>query len=301
MRSIFTLSIFSLFLNSVNAQIYDTLNFEVTPLKVGIDSINGCWQIGTPSKIIFDSAYSTNRAIVTDTLNPYPDSTFSTFEISFPVTTFSAFFSLKYTHKYDTEYLKDGGYIQMYDCWTSQWVNLFSGSMVMSCTSPYGGQFNGAPPTTTLFNGEKGYTGNSGGWITDELYFPCMAVRSGGADSIKIRFVFVSDNVTTGHEGWMLDNFVFTDHLGMCSSIDENQLSRNFKSYPNPVNNEITLESTSTEMINTIDILNTQGELLYSSKVQQTNQVKLNLGFLNSGIYLIRLNSNNYNGYFVKE
>ena len=37
-----------------------------------ISNPDNIWQIGVPSKTIFDSAYSLTHAIVTDTLNAYP-------------------------------------------------------------------------------------------------------------------------------------------------------------------------------------------------------------------------------------
>ena len=55
-----------------NAQIWqlsENIYFETTDslLKIDTNLIGNIWQIGTPSKTFFDSAYSVPNAIVTDT------------------------------------------------------------------------------------------------------------------------------------------------------------------------------------------------------------------------------------------
>ena len=52
-----------------------------------IDTVNyhhNIWQIGTPTKTIFNSVYSMPRAIVTDTLNPYLANDTSVFIVKIP-------------------------------------------------------------------------------------------------------------------------------------------------------------------------------------------------------------------------
>ena len=60
---------------------FDDSNLDDTLISFDTSSIN-VWQIGVPNKIIFDTSYSPNRAILTDTINAYPpnDTSVFTFE-----------------------------------------------------------------------------------------------------------------------------------------------------------------------------------------------------------------------------
>src|SRR5690348_13086767 len=79
MRTTTTLSLIALF-TSLQAQTPgDSLYmfFDDASDDLQLDSVYpaGCWQVGTPAKPVFTSAYSPGRALVTDTVAPYPDST----------------------------------------------------------------------------------------------------------------------------------------------------------------------------------------------------------------------------------
>ena len=70
--------------------------------------------------------------------------------------------------------------------------------------------------------------------------------------------------------------------------------------YPNPVSDKLTIETT--ENINTVEVFNLVGALVYSQK-DCTNKVEINTADLQSGIYFIRLTSANLSETrrFVKE
>ena len=61
---------------------WDTIKFESAYEYLNIDTSNqNIWQIGRPSKIFFDSAYSKEKAIVTDSINFYPVNNCSYFNL----------------------------------------------------------------------------------------------------------------------------------------------------------------------------------------------------------------------------
>ena len=85
-----------IFLLTGLSQLHAQLGFEFVALTIdfenGADSIlifsndsasSTHWQIGQPSKVNFDSAYSPTRAIVTDTSNVYLPNTLTYFEVPF--------------------------------------------------------------------------------------------------------------------------------------------------------------------------------------------------------------------------
>jgi hypothetical protein len=70
--------------------------------------------------------------------------------------------------------------------------------------------------------------------------------------------------------------------------------------YPNPVNDKLTIEAQ--EAINTVEIYNLMGALVYSQK-DCGNKVEIHTADLHSGIYFIRMTSNKVSETrrFVKE
>src|SRR5665648_544964 len=64
-----------------------SINFEDPSVfnKIFIDTIsnpNNIWQIGEPSKLLFNSAFSPTHAIITDSLDPYTINDTSSFIIT---------------------------------------------------------------------------------------------------------------------------------------------------------------------------------------------------------------------------
>ncbi len=109
--------------SKINAQILpflgiyniDSCKFESACKYVSFSSdSNNIWQLGKPNKVFFDSAYSGTNAIITDTINSYSVTNHSYFDIKIPS---NSWFQLgnriiSFKHKFDTDSLKDGGYIE---------------------------------------------------------------------------------------------------------------------------------------------------------------------------------------------
>lgn len=280
---------------------WDTITFETENSYISIDtSSQNIWQIGTPSKIIFDSAFSVNKAIVTDTLNNYPTNNYSYFDLRLgyfncpDYISHSTFFEIK--HKFDTDTLKDGGYISVSHDNGQNWFNIIKDTSYLHCESPNSNNMfvEGLySPTDTLFNGEYGFSGNSNGWINTKFSWFDWPVKNAQyiGDTIIIRFHFISDNIETNQEGWMIDNIrLYAVDLG--SNI-ETQNTINFEIYPNPMQEKSTIQLSNYQNA-TICLYDVQGR-----KVQQTNYcnnlpIIINRNELKAGLYFVKIRSDNY-------
>jgi len=109
----------------------ETITFEYSYPYLEVDTSNqNIWQIGTPNKAFFDSAYSAKNAIITDTVNYYPIDNISYFDLLIGAFNFNDLYPwniyVGIKHKYDTDTLKDGGFITIsYDNRTT-WMNIIN-------------------------------------------------------------------------------------------------------------------------------------------------------------------------------
>ncbi len=279
---------------------WDTITFETENLYIDIDtSSQNIWQIGTPSKTFFDSAFSANNAIVTDTLNNYPINNHSYFDLRLgyfncpDYISHSTFFEIK--HKFDTDTLKDGGYISVSHDNGQSWSNIINDTSYLHCESPNANNMfveELYSPTDTLFNGEFGFSGNSNGWINTRFSWfdwPVKNVQYVG-DTIIIRFHFISDDIETNQEGWMIDNIrLYAVDLG---DKIETQNIVDFEIFPNPMLDKSTIQLSNYQNT-TICMYDMQGR-----KVQQTNfcnnqPIVLNKNKLKAGLYFVKIISDN--------
>jgi hypothetical protein len=207
---------------AVNAQfINDFITFETPDSLVRIDTAlaGNIWQIGQPQKVFFDSAYTVPNAIVTGLVNNYPKGNYSTFTVKITDTSegwipYRA--GVIYVHKFDTDSLHDGGYIEDSYDGGSTWMNIENDPFAL---------FHYYPEQVSdpvIANGNFAYTGRStsaygfaNGWRQDQL----MWCFPGMQHPVYLRFVFFSDTIQTNHEGWMVDNIqVYSD---ICEGINE--------------------------------------------------------------------------------
>lgn len=260
-------------------------NFESNSDTIVIDtSINdNIWQIGKPQKIFFDSAYSGNKVIVTDTINPYPISNYSTFIIRIDTNQF--FLNqertfLTFIHKFDTDSLMDGGYIEVsYD--NSNWINVINDTMPDDFLCPMNFY------SDTIANGEKAFSGKSNGWITSSIQWVWhMGVKMHDPpDSMFLRFVFSSDSIQSNKDGWMIDDI----SIGYISygGVEENESKNDISIYPNPTTGKINLQvSQHFGKIKTLEIYDCIGQL--QIKVTD-NFSELDISSFKSGLYFIVL------------
>ncbi len=218
----------------------DTLKYE------------GIWHKGKPHKKYFDSAYSKPFAIVTDTIHPYPSNNHSTFEITIlsksgcvPIVGTSPL-TLSFEHKYDTDSLNDGCYLEISYDGGNSWVNILNDSLIYKDSLAY---FHNAidfsnfyKNTDTIRGGIPAFTGKSKGWVYTSIEWKwCEGVKKLYPDSAIVRFNFKSNSKNTNHEGWMIDNIDVS--RGVCGGINEMKNENGeLRVYPNPARNYINIE-----------------------------------------------------------
>ncbi len=236
-----------------------------------VSNPNNIWQIGVPSKTVFDSAYSLTHAIVTDTLNTYPVNDTSSFILKHIRPGFlggNESLQLNFWFKFNSDSLTDFGMVEASIDNGITWINLLTED-----TTYY---LQWLEPKPVL-------TGNSNSWQHFALELSMLTYELGYSDTLLYKFTFISDNIQTNKDGWMIDDFQLNDWwLG----IDEFENSDKINIYPNPSNGNITIESSSINLRDLrIEIYNEIG-ILVLNKELNSNNLRLDLP---NGMYFIKL------------
>lgn len=242
------------------------------------------WQIGKPQKIFFDSAYSSARAIVTDTLNTYPTNNFSVFNLLLLRT--EGFMWFDFYHKYDTDSLEDGGTIEISLDGGTTWGNVIDNSFLANYTMNHYGSLNFYSLSDSVKSlNTVGFSGSSDEWVQSrfEIYYQNAP---SDLDTFLIRFRFTSDSLNTNREGWLIDNIVMgASHVG----IEENS-SNDFLVYPNPTYATINIQSLKNE-VKEINIYNSLGEKILTKTCPSS---EIDISHFSNGVYLLTLNTNRH-------
>ena len=289
----FTIIICLTFSNKIIAQQWsNAINFDTVGVhnKVYIDTshAHNIWQIGTPHKVLFNSANSLPNAIVTDTMGSYPINDTSSFILKitkpspFPWSSFqwsphaigpTPFVS--FMSKIDADSLLDGGYVEYS-------INNGINWLLVNTYDDFGSpQFLGS--RFPYFTGTRNY------WFQTDIILgdsnPDVGIET--ADSVLFKFTFVSDGINTNKEGWVIDDITYgTIEVEGISNIKENN---NFYIYPNPVSDEFTIKITETGIIsNELKIYNILGEMVYQTLIQNSKTL-INISDLSSGMYFVKL------------
>jgi hypothetical protein len=270
----------------------DSCNFETTCPILNLDtSSSNIWEIGTPSKTIFDSAYSVTNALITDSLNYYPINNHSSF-ILIPtdnngdVSTDNMY--LEFNYKIDSDTLLDGGYIEVSYDYGQSWYNVIDEYQY----NPFSLMFfetNLYQDYDTLYNGETGISGSTSEWKKGYIKWIWSApIKSYTIDTLMIRFNFISDSIDNNKEGWMIDDL--TVSYEYLSSINSNNQNVKFKAYPSPAQNFINIELTEIRNFENVSIqlIDNLGKVVLSEPLQEQN-TQLSVEHLAKGIYQVLL------------
>lgn len=239
----FTTVLLILIVRSSTAQFYtqyfdgaDTNVYQSILIDIAPDSSN-VWQIGTPQKIIFDSAATLPNAIVTDTINFYPTNDTSRFIakilMSFPPW---GIFALQWKQKLDMDTSFDGGIIEYSIDTGNTWINVFN--------NPYVYNFYGYDTLNadTLSGGEFAFSGTDTTWKDIWLCFDLSWLQQfQWNDTILFRFTLLSDSVNNNKEGWMIDNMLA--HITIIHTVKEVEQDRYLNVYPNPASNIVHIQA----------------------------------------------------------
>ena len=289
---------------------HEETDFETNTGLVIIDtSSNNNWQIGIPQKTYFDSAYSIPNAIVTNTSDPYTVNNNSSFYISIKDEQWfwGSPSSISFYHKYDSDSLFDGGYIDVSYDGGENWLNIIYDSTMFNCewTPGFGySGYNFYGDEDTLFNGKNGFSGKSDEWNYSAFtWYYCIGVKDEVPDSMMIRFNFISDEIQTNKEGWMIDDIVL--HSDICGSVKED-ISNNMSAcvQPNPVNNDSKLILNGfTNGKYDLNIFDINGRLVYSAYIS-SKEFPLKNARLNKGLFFYQIkfeDNTTLSGKFIKD
>jgi len=255
----------------------DTLHWH----RIIIDTVNdtnNIWQIGEPSKTIFNSSYSGNRAILTDTLNTYPPNDTSSFTLIHIAFTYPGMvggpFVTSFHYKTDTDTLFDYGKFELSVDKGLTWIDLVKDTTYIEDWNWY--------PTRPSF------TGNSGGWkyvFLDATYLASM-LNIQPYDTVLYRYTFISDSIDNHKDGWMIDDIFNYDFISGNSDII--LINNGIKITPNPANEYITIffsdDFITDDMV--IKIYNSYGVIIGSFNLSSPKKYyKISIDNYHSGSY----------------
>ena len=166
------------------------------------------------------------RALVTDTLLPYPDSTTCYAEFTTVSTLFNAQRTIAFKYFLDTDSLASLGWIETFEWWTGLWRPI-DGALDIEFTASH------VTPTDST----PVFTGRSLGW--DSLSFSFGCNKQGVPDTVRFRFAFRSTSNPSLRDGWMIDNVMHTSFNCM-GSVGENEFLAT-KVVPNPTSDEVNI------------------------------------------------------------
>ncbi|MEI7492161.1 MAG: T9SS type A sorting domain-containing protein [Bacteroidota bacterium] len=275
------------FAKGQNPFITCTVNFEYNPCweasyyNVSIPSSNNIWQVSIPSKTVFDSAYSSPKAILTDSSGPYPVNNTSSFIIKLiPPAYCECAPVIGAVYKFDSDTLRDFGRIEFSLDHGTTWLNALSDTVI-----PDGYWITPRPVLTGRIYQWKEFTAFIPGYyVTDTLYY---------------RFTFISDGIQTNQDGWMLDDIQLIDHT---EGIRDTRSPHEINIYPNPASGIITVSMNNFTEKMDVSVYDILGQSCLQHMMYK-NYEPINISSLCKGIYMIKIFSRNeyHMRMFIKE
>jgi len=236
------------------------------------------WEVGKPNKSYFNSSHIGKQAIITDSVNTYPNKLDDYFYITIPSVHNMGEGILSFYHKYDTDTLTDGGIIEVsYDNQVT-WENILNDdhNLFKNLIGVY---------SDTIKGGEFGFSGKSNGWQYVEIYWLWLMKTKQTSIYPIVRFRFVSDEINTNKDGWMIDDIVFRcyDVIGNVNK----PINESIKAFPNPTNGlvKFSLPDNGSNNIQ-IEVYNYDGRLVLSKSILN-NQI--DISNLNKGFYTYKI------------
>lgn len=277
----------------------DSIFFERNTLPFRIDppAAGNCWQVGHPSKTLFNQSYSLPLAIVTDTLLPYPPNSNCSFSFSFYYPAFAVY--MDFLHKIDSDTITDFGTVEVtYDHGTT-W-EILKDSV---CQNLVGCVSLSWSDDSILSTGEQiphnlAISGRSNGWVRSRYTwwwaFPVdRDFRSGMFDSIGIRFPFHSDGIQTNKEGWMIDNII-TGYVDVGTGMPVLPTGGEVQILPNPLirHAEVIFSKDLSDV--DFEIYDLQERTVFRKHMDQPRSILLERSSFPAGIYIwsVRSKSN---------
>jgi hypothetical protein len=302
MKKLLFLSLFFFCIISTKAQFgqvveADSTNFEVNDSLAQIDATAGnIWQIGLPMKTFFGTSYSAPFAIMTDSVNPYPVNNLSTFTIKMDSALNGSFPDayVSFWHKYNTDTLKDGGFVEFSADSGVSWVNVID---AYSIGVQYMVPTNFYSATDTILGDIPAFSGTQNTWQYSKIFLqwfiPLLQPFNGGerdiyyTDRVMFRFNFKSDNVNTSKAGWIIDNLEIGYNDPGGGIVSHSKSSFEVQLFPNPMESQSIIQVVSplNGMDFRLSLQNSLGQIILIKEMDNNNQFIIEKSNLKSGIY----------------
>lgn len=249
--------------------------------RIDTSQATNLWQLGIPDKTEFNTGLWGPKALLTDTINPYPVNASSSFEFSIlncsPATQGNcggyAGVWMYIASKTNSDLYLDGGTMEVSHN-GGPWMNLIMDPLASVTGNIY-------LITDTVQSMQKpGYSGLDTNWKQINVHF---LPADQAFDTITFRFTFTSDAIQTNKDGWMIGAVQIS---GLFMGINEMQNNNLISISPNPVSERLSIHAPGTTSHQTVQILSYTGQILYTN----TNFIgeKIDTRQLMNGIYLLK-------------
>ncbi len=296
-KALFTLLTLVLFAKVGITQVYDgdpqdsiIVRFSNgMPNYVADTATSPVWQIGVTHKAFFVYGSSGTRAMMTDTLNPYPvnANNFFVLKIHNGINTIVDFW-----HKYQTDSAHDGGTVEFSNDHGATWQNIMGACNSNGATCMPGVKTtNFYSATDTLGDGTPAFSGIHDSVIYSRFQFliGCpeqpTSICDFTTDTFYVRFRFESDSTSDTLAGWRIDSvkIEYDLYVGAVPIVNKyNQLLV----VPNPTTDfTFQFPGLENEEDYTIEVFNAIGEKIVSKPYSK----KLNLNYQPVGIYYYKV------------
>lgn len=262
----------------------DTIQGQSLFIQIDTSTTN-IWQVGPPQKTIFDSAYSGNQVLITDTSNSIPDSNESYFEFTFDHHNFWGILAIQWVQKLDLDSSKEVGRIEYSLDTGNTWINVFGDPMVYNF---YG--YQSSNQGSQHLSGNQGFTGTDTNWRDIWLCYDGSYFQS--QDTVTFRFSIETDTIEHNSEGWMIDNMSI--HETWFHTLIENSQEFAFKAFPTTTSGPIKVVCLKTEdppIIENVELYSLEGKLVAQFKPDSEN-FDLDLSPYFSGHYKLKIRTN---------
>lgn len=255
-------------------------------IKINIDnSPSNIWQIGPPQKAIFNSAATPDKALVTDTINNYPNDNTSSFTFTIKPFFITGILAIQWKQKLDMDKDFDGGIIEYSVDGGSSWVNVFNNPYVYNF---YGFDLNNKD--TLSSTGEYSFSGTDNEWKDIWLCFHYSWLSYN--DSIIMKYTLKSDNINNNKEGWIIDNLQV--HPTYVHTVNKPQQKEYIKIHPIPTNGIINIQIKDIDnfhIIEKMELINNQGKVVQEYGVSPT-KFYIDISNHPGGIYFLKIKTN---------
>ena len=297
MKYVYMLTIFIfLMIETTFTQIIPRYNekfdFETSEYNVFItlDS-SAVWQVGHPSKPNLDTAFSGEKVIMTDTLNPYPANTRDCFYLIIDPINYLWFgytwCDLEFHHKIDCDSTTEGGFIEVSYDKGKKWKNIIFDSIYNEIDywrTTEAHNFYGK--SDTLGNGVPAFTGRNLEWQQSRFSWGAPGIKKSTIDTVLIRFCFLSDSLQTDKDGWMIDDIKVRSSYS--SSVKKNKYNTGIQIIPNPVKDISVINLSHINTPERISVYSSTGLKVIDDHLDAP-KYQISRSDLSPGIYYIRV------------